>query len=135
MHSCKIEVRFADIDRFNHVNNAVYLSYAEQARIMYCDEVLGDTIDWKKNGLILAKAEANYLRPIHLYDNIIVETECTKIGNKSLHLYYRIFKITDTEKLEMCNGLTILVGYDYVNNCSMPILPEWRKAIEEHTNR
>src|SRR5687768_10109022 len=35
------EVAFRDLDAFGHVNNAVYLTYLENARVTYMREVLG----------------------------------------------------------------------------------------------
>lgn len=128
-HYTPIEVRFADLDKFQHVNNAVYLTYAEQARISYFDEILSDTIDWKSKGLILARAETNYLSPIVLHDVINVETTCSKVGTKSIHLTYRIWKMVGGEKQEMANGKTVLVGFDYVKNCSIDIPDEWRERL------
>jgi acyl-CoA thioester hydrolase len=34
-----IEVRFSDTDAMGHVNNAVYLTYFEQARLAYWREL------------------------------------------------------------------------------------------------
>jgi acyl-CoA thioester hydrolase len=129
-HTTPIEVRFSDIDKFNHVNNAVYLTYAEQARIHYFDEALGNTIDWHEKGLILAKAEANYIAPVVFHDNITIETICTKIGNKSITLFYRVFKLTHNKRFEMCNGETILVAFDYIKNESMVIPVKWRDRLK-----
>ena len=131
-HQTPIVVRFADLDKFNHVNNAVYLTYAEQARIKYFDDTLGSSIDWKAKGLILAKSEANYIRPIMLHDDIYVETCCDKIGTKSIRLVYRIFKNENGTTTEMCNGITILVGYDYNQDSSIPIPKEWKKKLIEN---
>lgn len=128
-HIAPISVRFADLDKFNHVNNAVYLTYAEQARVHYFDDVLGDSIDWHEKGLILAKSEANYLAPILLHDKITVETKCTKIGSKSINLFYRIFKHEGYNKQEMCNGNTVLVGFNYKKNESMIIPDVWRVKL------
>ncbi len=129
MHTASIQVRFADCDSFKHVNNAVYLTYAEQARIGFCDTILGTSIDWKAKGLILAKSEANYLRPILLHDKIEVDTTCKAVGGKSITLHYQIFKIENGNRIEMCNGDTVLVGFDYVANKSMEIPDEWRNKL------
>lgn len=129
MHTTPIEVRFADCDSFRHVNNAVYLTYAEQARIHFFDDKLGTSIDWKAKGLILARIDANYIEPVLLHDKIEVTTECTKIGTKSITLQYRVFKISEDSRKEMCNGETILVAYDYIKNESMLVPDDWKKLI------
>jgi acyl-CoA thioester hydrolase len=37
-----MDVRYRDLDTWNHVNNAVYATYLEQARIDYLDSVRAD---------------------------------------------------------------------------------------------
>jgi acyl-CoA thioester hydrolase len=41
-HQLPIQIRFVDIDAFGHVNNAVFASYYEMARVAYFDQVLGE---------------------------------------------------------------------------------------------
>ncbi|HWX25489.1 MAG TPA: acyl-CoA thioesterase, partial [Vicinamibacteria bacterium] len=40
--SCEVEVRFRDLDALGHVNNAVYLTYLESARIAYWMALTGN---------------------------------------------------------------------------------------------
>ena len=44
----KISVRFADCDMMGHVNNAVYLSYFEEARMHYFAQMVDENWNWKK---------------------------------------------------------------------------------------
>ena len=60
----KVNIRFSDLDLFGHVNNAVYLTYYEEARVSYFDEVVGYDYDWSKEGVILARIEVDFLIPI-----------------------------------------------------------------------
>lgn len=129
MHTTSIQVRFSDCDSFKHVNNAVYLTYAEQARIHFFDDVLGKAIDWKAKGLILAKAEVNYILPILLHDKIEIDTKCVKVGSKSVRLHYSIWKLDKGARIEMCNGETVLVGFDYIANRSMVIEDNWKNLL------
>ncbi len=130
IHITPIEIRFADIDAFNHVNNANYLSYIEHARMNFVDDIIGK-VDWVKRGFILARAEINFVQPIKLHDQIIVETQCSRIGNKSFDLSYKIFKIDQEEKVEMANAISVQVGYDYKNNLTIPLTEEWRRKLSE----
>src|SRR5262249_47526237 len=59
-HRRSVEVRFADTDAMGHVNNAVYLTFAEAARVAWWSEVTGETIireGDRAHGLILAEAD------------------------------------------------------------------------------
>lgn len=38
-HCVTIDIRFADLDAMGHVNNAVYLTYMETARLRYALEL------------------------------------------------------------------------------------------------
>lgn len=125
-----IQIRFVDIDRMGHVNNAVYLSYLETARLHYFKE-LGGVTDWYKDGVILGRAEINYKVPITLLDIIYVKTWCTRIGNKSFDLSYSIMKKNTEPEIEMVNSLSVLVCYDYGLKKSIEIPELWRKWLNQ----
>jgi len=61
-----IDVRYRDIDAMGHVNNAVYASYLEQARINYFQDLLG--VDLSAVGAVLATITIEYERPVELSD-------------------------------------------------------------------
>jgi acyl-CoA thioester hydrolase len=57
-HKTPIQIRFKDVDRLGHVNNANHVTYFELARVEYFNELMGDMkIDWENESLILAKIE------------------------------------------------------------------------------
>lgn len=58
----KLDIRWSDMDEMRHVNNAVYLTYFEQARVYYFHEAC--EWDWKAIGAILANAHVDYLKPV-----------------------------------------------------------------------
>lgn len=128
-HKTPIEIRFVDIDAFGHVNNANYLTYLEQARVSYFDDVVDWTYDWTKEGIILAKAEIDYILPIHFKDEIYVQTRCSRIGTKSFDLEYQIIKIHQGKELLLADGCTVLVAFDYITRKSIEVPTEWRNAL------
>ena len=90
----KVFVRWADLDAFGHVNNAVYLTYSELARVDWG----GKQFAPKDPGSVLvemtvAHSEVDYLIPITKfgvdYDvNLWVEN----IGNTSFTVAYEVVK-------------------------------------------
>ena len=80
--TCPITIRFRDTDTMGHVNNAVYLSYFELARMDYFDKMMNSRWDWTKDGIILARNEIDYLAPVFLLDKIYVETEVVHVGKE-----------------------------------------------------
>jgi acyl-CoA thioester hydrolase len=104
----EIQVRFSDLDVMGHVNNAVYLSYFEMARIAYFTPVMGVEWDWQKFGVLLKYNTIEYHRPVLLHDTpkifIFIET----IGTKSFTLGYQL-KVKD---LVCTTGSSVMVCYD-----------------------
>jgi len=120
-----VQVRFADIDKFNHVNNAVYLSYFESARMYYFGYMLGKDWDWRKEGIILMKNEIEYLKPVEIDHQPKVNVYVEKIGNKSFVLGYRL----EVNGELFCQGTSTLVGYDYIQEKSILIPPLMKEAL------
>lgn len=104
----EIQVRFADIDVMGHVNNAVYLSYFENARMHYFKHMLGADWDWHKFGIILLKNEIEYILPVRLHHKPFIDMFVEKIGNKSFTLGYEL----KVDGILHCKGLSTLVGFD-----------------------
>ncbi len=126
------DVRFRDLDALAHVNNVVYLTYVEQARIGYFNTVIGTRHDWNKWGVLLARTEINYLKPIVLNDRVVVGLECVGIGNKSLEISFKIFVKKDGDEMEeVASGMNVLVCFDHVIHKSIPVPVEWKTAIEQ----
>src|SRR5436190_12201543 len=131
-HKTPIEVRFSDIDAFGHVNNAKYLTYYEQARVRYFNDIVDWTYDWSKEGIILAKADIDFIKPIHFHDEIIIFTRCSRLGNKSFDLQYQIMSYKDGEEILMSDCTTVMVAFDYVNKKSIVIPDEWKQVLRKY---
>ena len=133
-HKVEIQVRFVDIDKLGHVNNAVHLSYYETARVHYFHSLFGKNINWEKTGMILAKSEIEYLSPVHLEDELIAYTRIAKLGNKSFEIE-NVLKRQAGNREEICSfGKSVIVCFDYEQKTSISIPDEWRKKISEFEN-
>ena len=92
-HRVDVDVRFADTDAMGHVNNAVYLTYCETARIRYWSDVTGEPLAAGHEGaesLILAEARITYRAQVFHTDIVTVETRATRIGSSSFVLEHRL---------------------------------------------
>jgi len=125
-----IPVRFSDIDAVGHVNNAVYLTYFEEARIKYWREIV--QWDMNENGVIVGRTEVNYLKPIVLHDEIACYIRTTRIGNSSFDMMHVLVKITPNGEEICTTGKTVCVSYDYHANKSIPIPATERKRMIEY---
>ena len=129
-HKFPIQVRFVDIDKLGHVNNAVYLSYFETARVAYFDEVVGERVDWNKTGMILAKSIVDYKTPVFQHDKLFIYSSVSKLGNKSFEISDVLVKnINGTEIIAALATFTI-VCFNYETQSTIEIPQEWRERIE-----
>jgi YbgC/YbaW family acyl-CoA thioester hydrolase len=147
-----VHLRWADIDALQHVNNAVYLNYFEQARIDYF-RALG-CWDWNKVGMMLARTEVDYLRPLLIGDKAWILTRTVKLGHKSFEMEYLIVReapdwsadlrpsprnsahhvpdeLMDRGPLQsITKAKSVLVAYDFELNCSVPVPEAYRLALQ-----
>ncbi|MDB5069856.1 MAG: thioesterase superfamily [Candidatus Eremiobacteraeota bacterium] len=122
-----IRVVFRDIDYYRHVNNAVYITWMETARIDYCKVAFDRPLGAKTN-VIMASQSFDYERQAAYDDRLVMGCRCSRIGNKSLELYHELFRGDE----RIGHGKSALVAYDYEANASVRIPDEWRRRITEY---
>lgn len=128
-----INVRFADLDVLGHLNNAKYMSYAEQARIMYVRDVCDWQGDWTTLGMILARQEVDYRLPIAFDDRVQVYIRVSRIGGKSFDFEYLITRQHGDDAPEIAAEIkTIMVAYDYEKDTTIAVPDAWREAIIDY---
>lgn len=127
-----IDIRFRDLDALAHVNNAVYMTYVEQARVRYFDTVLGDRQDWDEWGVLLARTEINYITPLLFKDDAKCGIECVAIGRKSMEFQFKIFKTVNNQVIEVASGLNVLVCFNHRKNESIVVPDSWKTALENY---
>lgn len=129
-HVLPIQIRFSDVDKLNHVNNACYHNYFELGRVTYFDQIFKDRVNWDKQGFILARTEIDHIRQVYLQDEIYCCTKVIKFGNKSFTMKNTLLKRTGGELVECAAGIGIMVAMDYARNESIPVPADWRTSIE-----
>jgi acyl-CoA thioester hydrolase len=123
-----IEIRYGDLDPQGHVNNAVYLTYLEQARIGYIRHLgLWEGGSWLDIGIIIADAHLTFRQPVLFGQALRVGVRVSRLGNKSLTMEYCL-RDGDTGQ-EMATADTVLVTYDYHTNQTIAIPERWRAVI------
>jgi acyl-CoA thioester hydrolase len=109
-------VRFRDCDAMGHVNNAVYSTYLEQARI----GIMGGLGE-----MILARVEIDFRAELRAGEEVEVRSRCERIGTKSFDLGHEMWA---GERL-VAEAKSVLVGYDYSDGRSVPLSDEQRRRL------
>ena len=128
-HSIPMEIRFADMDSLGHVNNAAYLTYMEQARLLYIRDVGVWDVHPGGLGLILVKATVEFKLPLVMSDEIRVYTRTIRLGTKSFDTEHIILR--GDGQIAAFGFITIVV-YDYDASASAPIPDSWRARLIEY---
>ena len=125
-----ITVRYADLDPQGHVNNAAYMTYLESARLGYYERAgLWSPEKGEHTGMVVARAEIDYLAPIVYGQPLRVGVRLEKLGNKSMIFAFQV-ESADGDRL-FARGQSVMVAYDNVNETSRPVPPEWRRKLSE----
>ncbi len=127
-----MEVRYADIDAQGHLNNAKYLTYFEQARILYFEQLglLSKGQSFMDIGMIIADIHIKYLAPVFLGASIRVGVRTKAIGNKSFTVRETV---TDADSGKLyADGTVILVAYDYHKHQTTPVPENWRQKLLDY---
>jgi acyl-CoA thioester hydrolase len=127
--------RYSDYDTKGHVNNAVYLTYFEWARVQAWQNFVvreaGITgADASDPPLIVAEARVKYVSPANIGVPLAIEISLKEMRTKGFSFAYRIVASEENDRL-VAEGDTVQVAYDYSAGRTMPIPPALKRALEE----
>jgi acyl-CoA thioester hydrolase len=125
------EVTFRDLDTFGHVNNAVYLTYVENARVGYMRDVLG--IEALEDLLVIvANVNIDFRTRASFGETLEIGARTSRIGTKSFDLDH---EIRGGDGRLVAAAATTLVTFDYRGDTTMPVPDLWRERIEAYEAR
>ena len=125
-----LEVRFRDCDPLGHVNNAVYLTYLEQARFALWRKMgfARETLPSETPGVIMARAEVDYKIPARYGDRLEIRVFLARIGRTSFTYSYDV--VDDAGRI-VAAATTVQVMYDYKAARPVPIPDTFRALLEQ----
>lgn len=118
------QVRFRDLDPMGHVNNAVFLTYIEQARFTYLSEV-GAATGLEEMNIIVARVEIDFKAPVGAGQDVEVAVHASRFGTKSFDLDY----VLRVDGELVAEARTVQVAYDYGRREPVALPDEWREKM------
>jgi len=103
----KIAIRGYHLDGYQHVNNARYLEFLEEARWQYFDHISKETYSEMDFSFVIVNININYRLSTTAGDVIKIKTEIEKIGNTSMTFIQKIH-LDNTDKL-ICDATITFV--------------------------
>ncbi|MEN6670340.1 thioesterase family protein [Psychrobacter sp. B38] len=101
------QVAWGDMDAFGHVNNVVYYTYAQNARIHYNSQL---NLFNEKTFSVMAASSCQYFKPVTHPDTLWIGVQVKKIGNASLIHEYTYY--STAMNTVVARGESVLVYLD-----------------------
>lgn len=132
VHATPVPVRFGDTDRFGHVNNAAFATYAETARI-----ALITSLGYPLGGMILAHLAIDFRRQLHVGDPLVVLSRVASLGRTSIRVVHALVRPDDARLAHgpghdvpldeapaserIADVASVIVAFDYAENRTVPV--------------
>lgn len=111
-----------------HVNNIWQQTYFDLGKTEFYSKVLGITGVFDSLRIITASTHTDYLGQVRLTDDIVVTTDVSRLGNKSMTLHQRILC---GDKC-LTESSSVMVAFDFDAQTTVPIPAVWREKLAEY---
>lgn len=130
----ELDVGWSDMDSFDHVSNLVYFRYFQDARLTYIERT--GWLQLKREvglGPILKSTSATYRKPLKFPDRVWVGARASEVQEARVTFEHRV--VSRAWDALACEGLAVVVSYDYRVEAKCPLPEGVRKAIAEIESR
>jgi acyl-CoA thioester hydrolase len=117
-----IHIRWRDVDSYGHVNNAVYLTYLEEARDRWAETTLPGT------NFVIVRIAIDYRRELSLEDEDVVIT-CRGLGygSSSIRTAERVVAKAGWVAAE---AESVIVAHDDASRRARPLTDDERERLD-----
>jgi YbgC/YbaW family acyl-CoA thioester hydrolase len=129
-HETRLKVRSYELDFFQHVNNAVYLNYIEQARVELLQSAGFTLEDFLAQKIlpVVVNVNINYRQASLLSDELVIFTHVSRIGTSSFAMRHEAYNLTRGNVPSFDADVTHAV-IDTITGKSTPIPDKLRQKL------
>ena len=122
-----MKTRFIDMDAFQHINNAVYASYIESARVQMFRRwgIAGAN---QGNSIIMASLTIDYIKQLKHPATITIGQRVSRIGKTSFDIQSVIFNENNEA---VCKSLVVAVCFDFDSQKPIEVYSSIKEDYEE----
>ncbi|ADV68615.1 acyl-CoA thioesterase [Deinococcus maricopensis] len=122
-----IQQRYSDADQLGHLNNAVYVTYLETARVQVIARAQARGVHAPT---VVAHLELDYRREIKLGQRVTVQLLTTRLGRTSWTYHYRVL----ADDVVCAEANTVQVHVDLATMRAQPLPDALRAFLLEHAD-
>ncbi len=126
VYTCRIPMRWGDMDALNHLNNANYFRYMETARVDWFT-ALGCATDGKGEGPLIVNAFCNFYQQLQYPGEVLVNLYASDVARATFETWAELARADAPERI--CaegGGTTMWVDFTQGKAAS---LPDWLRTI------
>ncbi len=123
----RLQVRWGDMDALGHVNNAVFFTYCESARMRYFERLQLAEVTPPGQGPVLASASCTFRQQVRYPAELEVGLRVAEVRARSFTMEYGIFQ-ADSEVL-VGDGASAVVWIDFAAGKAAPLPEALRAAL------
>lgn len=123
----KLPVRGYHLDGYNHVNNARYLEFLEEARWQYYDNLSREALQKADWAFVIVNINIDYKYPATLGDYLRIQTEVDRLGETSMTFQQTVF-LNETQTV-VCAAKVTFVILDKKTGRPQPIQGELKQIL------
>lgn len=129
-HWTKIPVRFRDLDPLNHVNNAIFSTYYEEARISFIQDI-PQFANQLENGysFVLAHLEVDFIKPALYPNKLLVGSGIKSLGNTSISSFQAIYTSSDKQLVSVAHAHGVWYDLDKQQPSRLPDLSNQERLM------
>jgi acyl-CoA thioester hydrolase len=117
-----IHIRWRDVDAYQHVNNAVYLTYLEEARDRWVESTLPGT------NFVIVRIEIDYRRELSLADeDVLVTCRGLSYGTSSIRT---VEQVVATAGWVAAESESVIVAHDEATRQARPLTDAERERLD-----
>lgn len=133
-HWTTIPVRFRDLDPLNHVNNAIFNTYYEEARIDFIQEVnkLSDQLE-SGYSFVLANIEIAFINPVEYPAELLIGSGIKSLGNSSITSFQAIYTAADKKLISVAEAHGVWFNLSEQRPSRIPDIPNKEEYILSDT--
>lgn len=133
-HWTTIPIRFRDLDPLNHVNNAIFSTYYEEARIAFIQDA-GKLAEELRNGFsfVLANIEIAFINPVEYPAELLIGSGIKKLGNTSITSFQAVYRKEDKKLVSVAEAHGVWFDLSEQRPSRIPELKDQEKYILPET--
>lgn len=132
-HHLQVQTRFTDIDMLGHINNNVYLSFMDLAKLDYFTTISNGRLSIKDIRMVVVHIDCDFTAPSYFGEQLQVWTTIAHVGERSVTLEQRV--VNEATGQTKCVGRTVMAGFDPATASGAPIDKAWLEAAATYEQR